>query len=88
MVVTHPEQGRADGVAELLRRYGLTPAESRTVLALLEGGGLSAVAERLSVSLSTVRTLIQRVFAKTGTHRQSELVRLIMAPDIHSGVET
>ena len=35
------------------------------------------MAERLSVRLSTVRTLLQRVFAKTGTHRQAELVRLI-----------
>ena len=77
VIVIDPGRSPADGAAELVRRYGLTPAEARTALALLDGGGLSGMAERLSVRLSTVRTLLQRVFAKTGTHRQAELVRLI-----------
>ncbi len=87
VIVTDPERPWPAGAAELSRRHSLTPAEARAVLALVDGGGLSTVADRLGVRLSTVRTLIQRAYAKTGTHRQSELVRLIMAPAIHSGVE-
>ena len=78
VIVTDPERGRTTSAAELARRYGLTPAEARTAVALLDGGGLSAVAERLSLRLSTVRSLIQRAFAKTGTSRQGELVRLVI----------
>ena len=37
------------------------------------------MAEKLGVSLATVRTLLQRAFEKTETHRQAELVRLMLA---------
>ena len=37
------------------------------------------VAENLGVTLSTVRTHLQRAFEKTDTRRQSELVRLLLA---------
>jgi DNA-binding CsgD family transcriptional regulator len=56
---------------------GLTRAESR--LASLMAAGLSPqqAARELQVSPSTVRNQLKAVFAKTGTHRQSELVTLI-----------
>lgn len=88
VVVTDPKQTRIGDAAELARRYGLTQAEARTALALLDGGGLSGVAERLSVRQSTVRTLLQRAFAKTGTHRQAELVRLITTREPVGGNES
>nr|WP_324683339.1 LuxR C-terminal-related transcriptional regulator [Mycobacterium sp. 94-17] len=37
------------------------------------------MAESAAVSITTVRTHIQRIFRKTGTHRQAELVRLLVA---------
>lgn len=85
VIVTDPERARPAGEAELGRLYGLTPAEARTALALLDAGGLAEVAERMSVSLATVRTLLQRAFEKTGTHRQAELVRLLMAYRLPGG---
>ena len=45
---------------------------------MLRGHGLQAVANELRVTLSTVRVYLQRVFEKTGTHRQAELVRLLI----------
>ena len=36
------------------------------------------LSEKLSVSLVTVRTHLQHVFDKTDTHRQAELVRLLL----------
>src|SRR3954453_857899 len=65
--------------AYLSKRYHLTAAEAHTALALLEAERLRDVAERLGVSLPTVRTTLQRVFNKTDTHRQPELVWLLLA---------
>lgn len=58
--------------------YGLTPAEAAVAIQMLHGRGLKAVADTLNVTLSTVRIHLQRVFEKTGTHRQAELVRLLI----------
>jgi FixJ family two-component response regulator len=45
---------------------------------VLDGSGLGPIADEMSVSLSTVRTHLQHVFDKTQTHRQAELVRLLL----------
>lgn len=79
VVVTDAERARSVLPGELRRLYGLTAAEARVALALLEAGRLAEVADGLSVSISTVRTLLQRVFVKTDTRRQAQLVRLLMA---------
>ncbi len=66
-----------DAVADLARAFGLTQAESRLCAQLLSGADLAAAATRLGVSHSTVRTQLRHVFAKTGTHSQAALMRLI-----------
>lgn len=66
--------------AELLRRlYGLTRAEALVALQVLRCEGVAAAAETLSLSPATVRTHLRHIFEKTGTHRQAELVRLLIA---------
>jgi len=56
--------------------FGLSQAEER-VFALVGGGRtVSQTASELGLNVSTVRTHLLRVFEKTGTHRQAELVRL------------
>lgn len=63
---------------QLLRRaYSLSRAEIRVANELLQGHSVESVAELLGVSVHTVRTQLKNVFAKTGTCRQSELVRLM-----------
>jgi len=59
--------------------YGLTPSELRVLLATVEVSGVRAVAEALGISQATVRTHLRRLFAKTGTSRQSELVKIVAA---------
>jgi DNA-binding CsgD family transcriptional regulator/PAS domain-containing protein len=61
------------------RLYGLTGGELRVLLALAQGQDPSGAAEMLGIGESTVRTHLLRIFAKTGTHRQAELVALLMA---------
>ena len=59
--------------------YGLTPAESRVADLLLEGLEVRDAAERLCITLETARFHLKRVLAKTGTHRQTELMRLMLS---------
>jgi DNA-binding CsgD family transcriptional regulator len=64
--------------------HRLTRAEARLALALGEGSTLVEIADQTGVSASTLRTHLKRVFEKTGTCRQSELVRLVL---LLSGVD-
>lgn len=58
--------------------FDLTPAESALAQELLGGDSLDHVAATLGVSPNTVKTQLQGIFAKTDTHRQAQLVKLLM----------
>ena len=78
VLIVDPEN-KPHPAAELLRRlYGLTLAEAEVALRILRSAKLKEIAEELSVSLSTVRTHLQHAFDKTDTHRQAELVRVML----------
>lgn len=66
---------KTDVVATL---FGLTPTESRLAVMLADGGSLQGIAAELGITEQTARTYSKRVFAKTGTSRQAELVRLVL----------
>ena len=66
--------------------YGLTPAESRVADLLLQGLDAGEAANRLGLTLGTVRLQTKRVMAKTGTRRQAELMRLgLSLPAVEQG---
>ena len=77
--ITSPERRFALDPKKLRQLYKLTPAESRLAALLAQGLRLEDVAADLGVSLNTVRTHLKRIFSKTGTDRQAELVRLILS---------
>ena len=58
-------------------QFKLTPSEVRVLFAVIEVGGAPQVASTFGVSLDTVKTHLKRVFAKTGTNRQVDLVKLV-----------
>lgn len=60
--------------------YGLTPAEARLALGLLQRDTPADYAERHQLSLATVKTHLRNLFAKTGTRRQADLMRLLSLP--------
>lgn len=62
----------------LTKIYNLTFAESRMASLLASGATIQEITERLSVSKNTARTHLKRIFSKTSTRRQSELVKLIL----------
>ena len=59
------------------RTYNLTPTELRVLLAIVEVGGVPEVAVALGVAETTVKTHLSRVFVKTGTGRQADLVKIV-----------
>jgi DNA-binding CsgD family transcriptional regulator len=70
--------GRFEFPGEMIgKMYKLTGAELQLLLAIVRGTTLNECAERFGVSIATVKTHLQRIFAKTETSRQAELVRKI-----------
>jgi DNA-binding CsgD family transcriptional regulator len=70
--------------------FDLTPAEARIATVFIDGGSPQEIAEGLGTSVETVRTHLKSILQKTGTHRQSELMRLLVGivsrlPDITGG---
>lgn len=57
--------------------YNLTPAEARLAAALSSGQSLEAAAAAGQITVKSARTYLERIFAKTGTNRQSGLVALL-----------
>ncbi|XIA63601.1 helix-turn-helix transcriptional regulator [Bradyrhizobium sp. TZ2] len=71
-------QVETPAVPEIIAKlYRLTPSELRVLLALFDAGGVSEIADVLGISEATTRTHLHRVFAKTGTKRQADLVKLV-----------
>ena len=58
--------------------FGLAPAEARLALHLLAGETLRSAAVKLSITYETARSQLKRIFNKTGTCRQAELVIVIL----------
>lgn len=63
---------------QLRELYGLTKAEAGVAVALAGGSDLHQIAARSKRSVETVRSHLRRVFDKTGTTRQVDLVRVIV----------
>jgi len=57
--------------------YGLTPTEGRLLREVSNCRGLLEAARKLKVTEATARTHLQRIFSKTDTHNQAELVSLL-----------
>lgn len=72
-------QSRQSSSAALAALYGLTPAEARVLAAIAAGATPAEAARQLGVGVGTTRTHLLRLFAKTGTTRQAELIRLVGA---------
>lgn len=69
-----------DGWSQMLQgMYQLTPAEAALVNKLADNYCLKKAAEALGRSVGTARIQLQSIFEKTGTNRQSSLVRLLMS---------
>ena len=76
--------------AVLITLFDLTPAEARVLLKIGSGVGATATALALGIGENTLKTHLNRIYAKTGTSRQPDLVKLIAdigAPLSVSGID-
>lgn len=60
--------------------FDLSPAEARVAGWLADGASVEQMASRQGISPETIRGQLKAVFAKTGTRRQADLVRLLAGP--------
>jgi len=78
VTVVDPETGRRQLAQNLHSRFGLTGAETGLAAEILKGDGRAAAARRRGISVATARAQLSSIFEKTGTHRQAELVHLLL----------
>jgi len=78
LFVTNPDRATGSPTAWLQQRFGLTAGEAAFAGEIMAGAGIQAAADRLKITRATGRTHLARIFEKTGTHRQAELVRLML----------
>lgn len=85
MLATPVDRAKVATAEVLEGLFDLTPAEARVARAIAEGDAIADIAPSLGVAEGTVRTQLKAVLAKTGLHRQAELVALLAgsAPLIH-----
>ena len=77
VVLQNPDEA-AIGLKHLQIVYGFTAAQCKLAEALLRNDTLESFSQRSGVARSTLRSHLALLFKKTGTKRQSELVRLLM----------
>jgi DNA-binding CsgD family transcriptional regulator len=74
VIRTGAQKAQVGTAAQLQRLFGLTTAEAILANAVASGRSLNAHAADRGIAISTVRTQLRALFAKTDTHRQGELV--------------
>ena len=78
LLVTDPEKPLSFPDDVLRALYGLTPAQTEVANGLLTGYTLDEIATLRRVSLGTVRQQVKSILNRTGTSRQSDLIKLLM----------
>lgn len=62
----------------LLALFNLSKAEAALASELVRGASLEEAAADLAISRNTAKSQLQAIFQKTGTKRQSDLIRLVL----------
>lgn len=79
LLATDPEKPVVLRDDVLQEHYRFTPAETEVANGLLTGYSLEEIAVLRKVKIGTVRDQVKSILAKTGTGRQSELVKLLLS---------
>jgi DNA-binding CsgD family transcriptional regulator len=78
VLITDPERQEPASADLMMQIFKLTPKEAALAAKLSEGKSVERAAEESAISYETARTHLRRIFSKTGTSRQAELL-LMMA---------
>jgi DNA-binding CsgD family transcriptional regulator/PAS domain-containing protein len=75
LLLSQPRRMPTAPVEDIARLLRVTPAEARVAAALCAGNTLKEYAQDRGITEGSARNQLKQVLAKTGTRRQSELVR-------------
>lgn len=78
VVVIDPDRTEDLKIKKFTDLYGLTKAESNVCDLLIKGKSAIEIAEVRSTAISTSKSQIKAVYAKTGINRRGDLIRLIV----------
>jgi DNA-binding CsgD family transcriptional regulator len=84
-LICDPDRPAQVPAAWIMDAYGLTLAEVRVALSVASGITIGHAAQRLKISVNTVKTHLRRVYEKTGTSRQAQLARLLATMGLARG---
>jgi DNA-binding CsgD family transcriptional regulator/PAS domain-containing protein len=80
--LSDPNRTVVSRVKRIRTLFGLTPAEASIAAELAQGLSLYEIADTLQISRHTARNHLKHIFEKTGAHRQTDVVRLVLScPD-------
>jgi DNA-binding CsgD family transcriptional regulator len=77
VTITDPEAATGPSPEEMRTIFGLTKSESRLAKLIADGSSLPEICEAMEITVNTARTHLKRIFAKTDTSRQTELLKLL-----------
>jgi DNA-binding CsgD family transcriptional regulator len=75
--IRRAELDTRSGLQLLVKRFDFTPRETEVLQAIVELRGVPQVSALLGISQRTAKAHLHSVFAKTGTNRQADLIRLV-----------
>ena len=75
----HPGDWEAVGVDQVMSLFHLTHAEARIACSLSRGLSLTDSAAASAITVGTARNYLKRIFIKTGTARQVDLINLLLS---------
>jgi DNA-binding CsgD family transcriptional regulator len=78
VIVADPEHTPPTPFDLLASQYDLTPTEARVADLIGRGRSVDELCAEMQISSNTARTHLKRVYLKTGTSRQAELVGLLV----------
>lgn len=78
LLIADPSRHVAPSVDILQSIYSLPPSEARILHFIVQGLSLQETAEEMQITESSARTYLKRVFLKTNTKSQPELIRSVL----------
>ncbi|MEM7563617.1 MAG: helix-turn-helix transcriptional regulator [Pseudomonadota bacterium] len=76
--LSDPNLQQPISVDSLVSVYNLTPSEAQVAISLANGHSVDQIATITHHSTHTIRTQLKSIFRKTGSTRQSELIKLLL----------
>jgi len=88
LYIFDPDQDVGPHIRAACKFYQLSPVEINLTCLLVAGQNISEAAAEMRVKVQTARTYLKQIFLKTDTHRQADLVRLMLSNVVHTSSGT